>query len=540
MSVKLTEEQEKVVEAVFSQEGNITLVNALAGTGKTTTCFAVIQEALSRGKRCLYLVFNKAMEQEAKEKAKKLGIDDKNLNIKTVHALAYMHLARTGFFQKYTVSNIRVKDIYETFTDGYDRSYFVLKLFNEFLYSEFFEDEIEQFFEQVRQESPFYKSVIEEYSLYPSDVRKVIESIEDHTLPCPHDYYLKKFISMLKSNELFCRYDTVILDESQDANPCFASLLKSINANHLLFVGDRHQWIYGFRGSVNFMEHFEDIEKLYLTHSFRFGENIAEQANIVLQAKGEKHLLKSDKKTEARKKKAILSRTNAELLRLYLSFNPALRELIVFERGIEEIVRLPLTMALIRERMKPQVFYEKFKLDKNTNTRLLDEGFLRLFKHHVDLMLYIKELEELNSNNEGGATESDTVSSYKLAVKYELDGLVDVLEEYYKHDRERNTDDAIYMATAHSAKGQEYRDVVLLDDFPKIPFPETPDAVKSYTPELNLLYVALTRASQSLTLSDKVKQNLELLKIVAKERELKKKDKVKKTKKETVECTISL
>ena len=65
--MKLTFEQERIVHAVFNYP--TVLVNAFAGTGKTTTCMATIREANKRNLKVLYVVFNKAMSDDAHRKA---------------------------------------------------------------------------------------------------------------------------------------------------------------------------------------------------------------------------------------------------------------------------------------------------------------------------------------------------------------------------------------------------------------------------------------------------------------------------------------
>ena len=62
---KPTDEQEKIIEAVRSTKTNL-VINALAGTGKTTTLEMV--QAVSKEQPVLYLAFNKAVAKEAETK----------------------------------------------------------------------------------------------------------------------------------------------------------------------------------------------------------------------------------------------------------------------------------------------------------------------------------------------------------------------------------------------------------------------------------------------------------------------------------------
>lgn len=536
--MKFTEEQERVIEETFNS--SVVIVNAYAGTGKTTTCFGVIQEAVKRNHKVLYLVFNKAMQIETEERAKKMGLNG-NVEIKTVHALAYRNIARTGFLNDKIVGNIRVKDIADVFnTFNYDRAYFILKVFLEFLYSDYSIENIEQFFYKLKQSSVFFEEVINRYAISAKDLHLIYECIEDKQLPCPHDFYLKKFIDYLKEKKIYCKYDLVILDESQDANPCFASLLKHIDAKHLLMVGDRHQWIYLFRGSVNLMEKFESVKKLYLTNTFRFDDDIAELANKILQVKGEKHLLKCNKSKTVVKEKAIISRTNSGLLQEFLRMPKSIQKCIVFERGIEEIIKLPLTIAFILEKENP--YYYQNKDVKVLD--IIDESFYRLFKNIRELKNYIKEISILSHNGQASGTETDILSAYRIADSYGVDELINFIRNYnkYKKREELEQNDRIYMATAHSAKGQEYKKVILLDDFSRILSKDEFDAIKkiqqeetqgnlftsqkpelpeelrgaiqhkliSNIPELNLLYVAITRASDTLIYTDEVAENVQV------------------------------
>lgn len=153
--MNLTFEQESIVHAVFNYP--TILVNAFAGTGKTTTCMATIREANKRNLKVLYLVFNKAMSDEAKRKAKDLKVD-----IRTVHSLAYYELAKRGYFTNRQVSNIKVKDVSLALDIPYRLAFWVLEFFNQFLFSPFDFNQIEDFVSQKVQASLRFRHGYEE------------------------------------------------------------------------------------------------------------------------------------------------------------------------------------------------------------------------------------------------------------------------------------------------------------------------------------------------------------------------------------------
>ena len=79
MTIRPTEEQERVVLAAKS--GKDLVIQALAGTGKTTT-LKLLAEALFE-KRGTYIAFNKAIVEEAESKF------PSNVKCRTAHSLAY-------------------------------------------------------------------------------------------------------------------------------------------------------------------------------------------------------------------------------------------------------------------------------------------------------------------------------------------------------------------------------------------------------------------------------------------------------------------
>ena len=84
-------------------------------------------------------------------------------------------------------------------------------------------------------------------------------------------------------------YNVIMVDEAQDWNPCQLALMQHQNEAAQLFVGDANQSLYGFRGATGELESLKKhTTKVYqLTTSFRFGPNIAEVANRLLWWKGQ-------------------------------------------------------------------------------------------------------------------------------------------------------------------------------------------------------------------------------------------------------------
>ncbi|WP_234841934.1 UvrD-helicase domain-containing protein [Sinorhizobium meliloti] len=72
-----------------------------------------------------------------------------------------------------------------------------------------------------------------------------------------------------------------MLDEAQDTNPVVLDILQR-QRGQLIYVGDRYQQIYEWRGAVNAMESIDTDASTYLTTSFRFGDAIAELATKML------------------------------------------------------------------------------------------------------------------------------------------------------------------------------------------------------------------------------------------------------------------
>jgi len=87
----LSNEQQAVYEEIV--KGNHVVVNACAGSGKSTTILGIVQRQPHR--RVLQITYNSMLRKEIQEKVKRLGIQ--NLEVHTFHSLCVKYYHRDGF-----------------------------------------------------------------------------------------------------------------------------------------------------------------------------------------------------------------------------------------------------------------------------------------------------------------------------------------------------------------------------------------------------------------------------------------------------------
>lgn len=102
-----------------------------------------------------------------------------------------------------------------------------------------------------------------------------IQSRHGQAVPFTHDHYLK----IWQLEEPVLRFDTVMLDEAQDSNPCRSSIIVGQGHAQRVAIGDGCQQLYAWQGAVDALATWPADTRLYLTQSWRFGEAVAREAN---------------------------------------------------------------------------------------------------------------------------------------------------------------------------------------------------------------------------------------------------------------------
>jgi hypothetical protein len=275
-----------------------------------------------------------------------------------------------------------------------------------------------------------------------------------------HDHYLK--IWALTHPAL--PYDLLMLDEAQDASPVIADVVARQHAQRIL-VGDSSQAIYGWRGAIDAMATF-DGDRLALTQSWRFGDAIAAEANLLLALIGAPLRLtgnpaRASEIAELPAPRAVLCRTNAGAIAQAMAMLAADKKVAMVGDGAEIRALAEACQAL--QAGKPV--------------------------YHPELMAFKswREVQEYAENDSGGADLKVLVKLIDTHGPEKILATVDALSSELLAD--------IVVSTAHKAKGREWPTVRLAGDFPEMIDPETGQLK---TAEAMLAYVAITRAQDVL------------------------------------------
>ncbi|QGH62056.1 UvrD-helicase domain-containing protein [Serratia proteamaculans] len=453
--------------AIIGWSGRKLVVRAFAGTGKTST---LVRFALANpNSRMLYLAYNRAVRDEAEQKF------PFNVECKTSHQLAWPNFGR--HYQQRLTGNLRITDVARQLnTRHWPLARVATLTLNAFLCSA-----DTQFGTQHLPDENVRSGLSSEKILAAAQLLWRESARQDGVFPVTHDVYLKLY--QLSEPDLAKRWQTVLFDEGQDANPVTQALVLSQRCN-VVMVGDRHQQIYRFRGAENALdaEQLADAEQLCLTHSFRFGPGVARVANMLLKRQGEtlplvgnggedivvSSLPEQDKSTHI----AVLSRTVAGVIGRALDASLAgkkvywvggiagykteeLEDLYWFSADMPERMQSPL---LVREHRNFEEFESVVRATKDAE---MNQG-LRLLDQYFPLPQKLQVMREHAVTDENQAQ--------------------------------------VTVSTAHRSKGLEWPVVMLNDDFADITDPLMVDSER--TDETNLLYVAVTRAQQTLVLND--------------------------------------
>ncbi len=479
--MNITKEQKQIIGCDLLP-GEVLKVIAFAGTGKTTTL--VEYTRVRPYMKFLYIAFNKSVQMEAQDNF------PPNVTCRTSHALAF----RThGFKHKdRLVPGFKAKIVMEVFDlKNYEDARFTIDTLTNYLVStdaKVSRRHIPHYARTFYQEK---KKKMPDLVAYANRLGRTMCDKSNDNIGMLHDGYLKLY----QLSKPVLRYDCILLDEAQDTNPVTSDFVFLQCQNiypkkkpaSIILVGDSHQQIYSFRGAKDTLKKIKATKSLFLTQSFRFDNNIATVANMMLETfKNENQKIVGTPVNKAAKQKwnpnnyTIIARTNATVFKkavqLYKNNN------IGFVGGINGY--------------RLNIINDIYNL---MTEKKVSDSYIRSFSNYNALKSYARDVEDF-----------ELLSACKVVEEYKH-GIPNHIEAITKKNMEE-TDAAIILTTAHKAKGLEWNNVLMMDDFQNLITEDNYiDPEKIEPDEFNLIYVAVTRAMSNLRL-DKKSSVLEFIK----------------------------
>jgi DNA helicase-2/ATP-dependent DNA helicase PcrA len=470
-----SEYQQAIFEWLQNREpGTHLIVNALAGSGKTSTGLRMLQ--YTEGLDVLFVAFNKSIQKELARRA------PHHVTVKTYHSL--------GFGACKDAYGVGMKDIdkrkvYRLLPDILDKNRYkaLFPAINNIV--SLVKANLEEPSDEVLWQ------IVDRYGVEVNgDAEVIFEAVRAAIKHCAKTTNKVDFDDMcwlpIVHNLPMHQYDIVIVDEAQDTNKNQIALaLKSVkDEGSIIAVGDDFQAIYGFRGAdtdaIPNLRKELDADTLPLSITYRCPRKIVEFINagfphIPLEYwEGNKYdgrifyWSNSQAMSAWKDGDMVLCRTNAPLVSPCFS---------LIRRGVKATIRgrdIGKNLIALVDRMTPQTIVELI-----TN--------LTTYKD-----LEIPKLIAANKNSAASALEDkvDTVIALTDGINT-LDGLRDKIESVFTDDSE-----GVVFSSIHRAKGLQAERVSILrpDLFPH-PYAKQGWEMEQ---EANIEYVAYTRTQRDL------------------------------------------
>lgn len=468
-NVQLTGEQDAIRDAYT--HGNDLVVEALAGTGKTTTLKAIA--AATPRRPGVYLAFNKAIVRAAE------GTFPDAVTVTTAHSLAYQAVGKQYADRlpgNPGASRISAQRMAQTLkVRGVTLGTHTL---NPVLIVRMAQATVANFIKSSRNgilSEHIPPRVLQQHDR--EDLAAVVLPIANKIwddlqringqFRFTHDHYLKLW--SLRNPRL--PFDYVMFDEAQDSDPVIASIVGA-QSGQTIYVGDQNQAIYGWRGAVNAMGKVQNAIRLPLTKSFRFGPAIAAAANEWLDLLGSRLQVVGHDPIQSvvgpfpGDPRAILCRTNGTALGWVLSFQGQ---------------QIPVALAPGDRTAGKDIERFAWAAKSLMNGEGTDHPDLVGFQTWSELCTFAEE-------------EEDTADIKRMVGIINRIGVHGVIDAIRGLSLER--DARVTVSTAHKAKGLEWDSVRVADDFVP-PDPDDPD-LPIDPADLMLAYVTVTRAKLRL------------------------------------------
>jgi superfamily I DNA/RNA helicase len=477
--MELTKEQSKILNSNFLK--GTSRISARAGSGKTFILERIAEKTI--GSRSLLVTFAKQLQMEASKRLPSHCV------CKTAHSLAFGSIGRKYADAQKLKANMSLWEVIPSMTPYIQSMGInakeqialevigVMNTINNFLVS--FEHELSL----VHVSKPA-KSQLGDYQILSLAQTLWMRMIDVKSqMSITHDVYLKLY----QIDKPKLHYDLILFDEAQDANPSIADIIFNQTCPKV-FVGDSFQGIYEFRGAVDSMNLIKVFKKndFVLSRSFRFGEKVGKLASEILSSyknevidvigmNGEGEIVESIPEGV---RHTVLCRTNTGILMECLS---------CVEHNI------PFHLLGGYENYRFQFIIDVYNLYQGNKYAIKDPE-IRSFADFYEFSSHAQETQNVLY-----------LGAIKLVRLYPA--IDDMLGRIKSLNREDPSLAQVILTTGHKSKGLEWDCVKISNDFNNV-FNMYRDGKSSVTVqdipqnEINLLYVAITRAKKKLVIGE--------------------------------------
>lgn len=471
--MKPTDEQTAAADAFHA--GEHLALQAGAGTGKTTTLALLARTTPRRGR---YLAYNRAIAHDATARF------PRTVQCKTTHALAYAAVGhrytrrlnaprRPAWQTGQALGLTKAIRIDEREISQRALSNALLRTVTRFCHTA--DNQI------TRHHVPKLRG-LEDKDLHRELAAHIVpiarkawadlQNPDDGCVRFEHDHYLK--IWALTQPKLDADY--LLLDEAQDTDPVVEQIfLNQRDHAQLVMVGDSAQAIYHWRGAKDVMTGFNGTQ-LTLSQSFRFGPDLAEEANRWLHLADAPIRLTGTPTVPTEigpvtSPDAVLCRTNVGAIAHVMTLMAAGHQ-VALTGGGDSLRALAQAARDLKEGRRT---------------------------HHPELTLFPcwGDLQDYAAHDPAGRDLQPLVN---LVDTHGTDAILAAVAQLVPEPHAQVT-----ISTAHKAKGREWPRVLIADDFARPKDQQPGGQSGSTTPpepsaEACLAYVAITRTRQRLDL----------------------------------------
>lgn len=480
-------------------------VEAVAGAGKTTTLIEALKKM--RGS-VAFVAYNKKIADEIKEKVAKLDFGNR-VRVGTFHSFGYnawkrIHPnVRIEADEKADRIREHLNSIFAINDEGKHSLELEGEVFKLFPFVQKLVSLAKQrvigVFGHIDDESLWFDIVdhfdlayeIEDEALIEKGIEMAISALRFSTKIAPEiiDFDDMLYMPLISGCKMW-ENTWLLVDEAQDTNPARRALARKMlwAKGRAIFVGDRHQAIYGFTGADNdavdqIMKDFR-CKILPLTVTYRCPKEVVKMANTVVS-----HIQAHDTAPEGQVSELAYDE--------FWKINDLTPTDAVLCRNTKPLVEM--AFALIRRGIACHVEGREIgagliKLADRYKAKDLDElrDKLEDFRTREVQKLIAKGKE---TQAQGVEDRVDTILILADKV-HTIDGLKDTINSMFK-DTDGKKPETLTLSTIHKSKGREWDRVFILGYYELMPssFARQEWQIQQ---EYNLMYVGVTRAKDRL------------------------------------------